>query len=104
MATCESADYITQTKIGSKKIWRFARAAGARPEDRGQVWPPGGQKDLTVVVRFFFSSEDAEILTFFALLQLVGMHPCWAIFAKLQDGQRFEFPSDFKLLPEHCVR
>jgi hypothetical protein len=36
--------------------------------------------------------------------QLVGMHPCWAIFAKLQDGQRFEFPSDFKLLPEHCVR
>lgn len=32
------------------------------------------------------------------------MHPCWAIFSKLTPAAAFEFPSDFKLLPEHCVR
>jgi len=35
--------------------------------------------------------------------QLVAMHPCWAIYKKLTPDTRFVFPSDFKLLPEHCV-
>ncbi|MGB1607168.1 MAG: hypothetical protein ACPIOQ_81330, partial [Promethearchaeia archaeon] len=30
------------------------------------------------------------------------MHPLWAIYRRLTGDRRFEFPEDFKLLPEHC--
>ena len=36
--------------------------------------------------------------------QIVPMHPLWAIYRRLTPDRRFEFPSDFKLLPEHCVQ
>jgi len=36
--------------------------------------------------------------------QIVAMHPLWAIYRRLTAERRFEFPSDFKLLPEHCVQ
>jgi hypothetical protein len=32
------------------------------------------------------------------------MHPLWAIYRSLTGERRFQFPSDFKLLPEHCVQ
>ena len=35
--------------------------------------------------------------------QLIPMHPLWAIYKKLSPKYPFKFPSDFKLLPEHCV-
>jgi hypothetical protein len=36
--------------------------------------------------------------------QIVAMHPLWAIYRTLNAERHFEFPSDFKLLPEHCVQ
>jgi superfamily II RNA helicase len=36
--------------------------------------------------------------------QIVPLHPCWAALKRLDSKQRWEFPSDFKLLPEDCVR
>jgi superfamily II RNA helicase len=36
--------------------------------------------------------------------QIVPMHPLWAIYRRLTAERRFEFPLDFKLLPEHCTQ